>query len=97
MTEVDSAPGGQRLDIWLYRCRLFKTRTLATRHIKKGKIRLSRFGQIQRINKPGFKVLPSDEISFMRGSALFQLEIIGLPHRRGPASEAREYYSAPDS
>lgn len=82
----------QRLDIWLYRTRLIKTRALATRQVTKGKIRLTRDGRTERITKPHYQVRIGDQITLMRGGHLVQLTVAGLPTRRGPASEAQDCY-----
>lgn len=81
-----------RLDVWLYRSRLLKSRALAVELIEKGKIRLTRHNETRRIRKAGYKVAAGDELSFMRGTTLIQVEILGHPNRRGPASEAQSYY-----
>ena len=42
---------GQRIDTWLWHARFFKTRSLATAVVAKGRVRLTRFGQTRRITK----------------------------------------------
>ncbi len=85
--------GSQRLDIWLYRTRLLKTRALAVKLIQSGKVRLTRSQYTQRITKPGYNVTIPDQISFMRGTTLIQVEVVSYPMRRGPVSEARKCYN----
>ena len=82
----------QRLDVWLFRTRLFKTRSLATKTILKGKIRVTRNGRTERITKPHIKFRPGDRALFMRGAELIHVEMISPAERRGPASEARDLY-----
>jgi ribosome-associated heat shock protein Hsp15 len=41
-----------RADVWLWRARFFKTRTLAADFIEEGRIRLTRAGNESRIDKP---------------------------------------------
>jgi len=82
----------ERLDVWLYRSRLIKSRALAVQLIEKGKVRLTRHNETRRITKPGFSVAFDDQLSFMRGTTFIQVEIVGFPTRRGPAAEAREFY-----
>jgi len=81
-----------RLDVWLYRTRLFKTRSLATKTILKGKIRITRHGKTKRTTKPHFMLRAGDGITFMRGSRLMQVEMIAAGTRRGPAREAQALY-----
>lgn len=82
----------QRLDLWLYRARFFKTRALAARNIKTGKIRLVRNHGIQKVFKPHFGVQIGDQISFIRAQSLQYIEVRALPDRRGPATEAQQHY-----
>lgn len=88
----------QRLDIFLFRSRLIKTRALAGKLISSGKVRLTR-GPIldssltERIKKPHTTVRPGDGISFMRGQTLLDITICAIPERRGPAAEARTCYA----
>lgn len=81
-----------RLDIWLFRTRLLKTRSLAARLISKGKIRLRRNGQMERIQKPHALIRPGDHVTFMRGAELISVEMVAAGTRRGPAKEAQTLY-----
>lgn len=82
----------QRLDIWLYRTRLFKTRSAAAAAVTKGKLRLTRAGRTERIRKPHYNVRAGDGLSFMRGQTLLSVTVSAMPARRGPAPEARDHY-----
>lgn len=81
-----------RLDVWLYRTRLFKTRSLATKTIRKGKIRITRHGKTERTTKPHLLLRAGDGVTFMRGKQLMQVEMIAAGTRRGPAPEAQALY-----
>jgi len=81
-----------RLDLWLYRTRLLKTRTGAARMIASGKIRLTRNGQTERTKKPHTLVRPGDGVTFMRGAELLSVRMLAPGTRRGPAPEARTLY-----
>jgi ribosome-associated heat shock protein Hsp15 len=81
-----------RLDIWLFRTRLLKTRSLAARLITKGKIRVRRNGRTDRVQKPHTLIRPGDQITFMRGQELISVEMVEPGERRGPASEAQRLY-----
>ncbi len=83
---------GQRLDVWLFRTRLLKTRSLATKMILKGKIRVTRNGRTERVTKAHLQLKPGDRAAFMRGSEVIHVEMIGAAERRGPSSEASLLY-----
>lgn len=83
---------GCRLDIWLYRTRLTKTRREAQTLISKRKVRLTRAGVTNRVSKPHFIVRPGDQLSFMRARQLYNVEMLSVGVRRGPAREAQTLY-----
>lgn len=82
----------QRLDIWLFRTRLFKTRSLAAKMVSKGKLRHTRAGQTLRVKKPHYNLRAGDGLLFMRGDTLLNVTVTAMPLRRGPAAEARLHY-----
>ena len=82
-----------RLDLFLYRTRLLKTRGTAARLISTGKVRLTRGGTTDRVKKLHTPVRPGDGLSFMRGQTLLDIVINDIPVRRGPAVEARACYT----
>lgn len=96
----ESAPqndlAGLRLDLWLWRARFFKTRTLATRFVDAGRVRVTRAGEVLRGRKPAFPVTPGDVLTFARRGRVFCVRVAALPLRRGPASEAQALYEAVD-
>lgn len=83
---------GCRLDVWLFRTRIFKTRSLATKMILGGKIRVTRNGCTVRIRKPGLILKPGEHVTFMRGTKLIEIEMVSAGYRRGPAPEAQSLY-----
>lgn len=91
-TQDDNHSESLRLDVFLYRTRLLKTRGLAGKIISKGKVRVTRHDSTLRTKKSHTAVRVGDGISFMRGQTLLDLTITALPHRRGPAAEARACY-----
>lgn len=86
-----------RLDIWLWRARFFKTRTLASDYISKRGIRLTRAGQTRKIDKPGARVTAGDTLTFYKAKSLETVEVLSPGIRRGPASEAQTLYRRPIS
>ncbi len=89
---VDSA----RLDVWLWRARFFKTRTLANRFVEAGRVRVTRGGQILRGRKPSFALGVGDILTFSRGGRVDCLRVLGIPLRRGTAPETQGLYQPVD-
>jgi len=82
-----------RLDIWLWRARFFKTRSLAAAAIAKGRIRITSHGQTRRVDKAAALIRPGDRLTLPVNKRILQLEIRALGERRGPASEASALYA----
>lgn len=57
-----------------------------------GKIRLTRNGQTERVKKSGQHLKPGEQVTFMRGPKLIQIEMLSAGTRRGPAAEAQSLY-----
>jgi ribosomal 50S subunit-recycling heat shock protein len=86
-----------RADVWLWRARFFKTRTLAANFVDEGRIRLTRGGVETRIDKCARPLKVGDKLVFAVGGRLTAVSVEGLGERRGPPAEARELYSALDA
>jgi ribosome-associated heat shock protein Hsp15 len=84
---IDEPGDSHRLDKWLWHTRFFKTRSLATAAISGGKVHLNG----ERI-KPAHRVRIGDHISLSLMGIVGEFEVLGLPVRRGPASEAQGHY-----
>jgi ribosomal 50S subunit-recycling heat shock protein len=82
-----------RADVWLWRARFCKTRSLAARLIEEGRVRLTRAGQETRLDKPARTVKPGDALVFAIAGRLHAVRVEALGVRRGPPAEARELYS----
>lgn len=95
VTPAEALPR-QRADLWLYRARLFKSRSLATRFIEAGGVRLERAGRVQRIGRASFNVQPGDVLVFVRGADPVQLRVLDMGERRGPPGEAQTLYECLD-
>jgi len=89
---TDAQEQAVRLDIWLWRARFFRTRTLATDFVSRKGVRLSRSGQTWRSDKPGLRIQPGDLLTFYQNRTIRQIEICQLGIRRGPAAEAQTLY-----
>lgn len=86
---------GCRADVWLWRARFFKTRTLAQKFVDEGRVRLTRAGVESRLDKSSRALKAGDRLVFAVGGRLFELTIAGLGVRRGTPAEARTLYSTP--
>ena len=85
-----SAEAGEkkiRIDKWLWAARFFKTRSLATQAVNGGRVHLNG----ERI-KPSRNVLPGDRLNITRGEVVFDVLVLDLSERRGPATVARKLY-----
>ena len=86
--EPEDAPGGQRLDKWLWFARVTKSRTLAAACIAAGKIKVNR----EKADKPAQIVKIGDVITSRVQKTVRTLRITALGTRRGPPTEARTLY-----
>jgi ribosomal 50S subunit-recycling heat shock protein len=90
MSEVDAC----RADVWLWRARFFKTRSMAARFVEEGRIRLTRAGlEEHRLDKPARPIKVGDQLVFALGGRLIAVTVQAMGDRRGPAEEARALYS----
>jgi ribosome-associated heat shock protein Hsp15 len=84
---------GCRIDVWLWRARFARTRSLAAAMVERGGVRLTHNGAQTRLDKPSRCVHVGDALVFALGGRLVELEVKALGERRGPAEEARGLYS----
>jgi ribosomal 50S subunit-recycling heat shock protein len=82
-----------RADVWLWRARFFKTRSLAAKFVDEGRVRLTRTGQETRLDKCARPVKVGDQLVFAVGGRLIAVAVEALGERRGPPTEARTLYS----
>ena len=82
-----------RADVWLWRARFCKTRTLAAKLIEAGRVRLTRAGQETRLDKPARPLKPGDALVFAIAGRLHAVKVEALGARRGPPAEARALYT----
>jgi len=76
-----------RLDKWLWAARFFKTRSLATQEIDKGRVQVN--GQVA---KPSRELRPGDLIELRHGPVTRAIQVRGLSNMRGPAPVAQALY-----
>ena len=77
-----------RLDLYLYYIRIFKSRNLATKFIISNRLRIS--GQVTQ--KPHKLISIGDVLSLPIQDYVKILKVVDIPKRRGPFSEALNYY-----
>ena len=82
-----------RIDVWLWRARFFKTRSLAARIVEDGGVRLTRGGARNSVDKPSRAVRCGDVLTFAQGQKWIAVRVEALGARRGPAVEARALYA----
>lgn len=87
----------QRIDVWLFRARLAKTRAEAARLISEGGVRIVHDGVTRRLEKPSVEVTPGDALLLPHRGRLAALRVEALGARRGPAAEARLLYRELDA
>jgi ribosome-associated heat shock protein Hsp15 len=82
-----------RIDVWLWRARFFKTRSLAARVVEDGGVRLMRGQSRAPIDKPSRPVRCGDVLTLAQGPKWVAVRVEAFGERRGPATEARTLYS----
>jgi ribosome-associated heat shock protein Hsp15 len=85
-------PDSLRIDRWLFQCRFFKTRSTATAAVTGGHVKLNGVRPA-----PGIRVKVGDRIELVRDRLPWSLEVVSIPARRGPASEAQACYIEDES
>ena len=77
-----------RLDTWLWYARFYKSRSLSSKAILNGKLRINS----NKITKPATKVKTNDVLTLNYVNEIRIIQIQRLGSRRGPASEAQSLY-----
>jgi ribosome-associated heat shock protein Hsp15 len=80
-----------RIDKWLWAARFFKTRSLAADAVESGKVTMNE----ARI-KPAKAIGPGDRLVIRLGQYHFDVQVLALSNRRGPAPEAQKLYRETD-
>ena len=76
-----------RLDKWLWAARFYKTRSLATEEIGKGRVRVNGVEA-----KPAREVKPGDTVELRREAVTRTIVVLALSGLRGPAPQAQLLY-----
>ena len=92
MEQHEAETAGLRIDKWLWCTRFYKSRSQATTAVAGGLVHVNG----ERV-KPSRAVHLDDRIEITRDELRFEVVILGLPVRRGPAPEARSHYVETDA
>ncbi len=79
----------QRLDQWLWHARFFKTRSLATKLVSGGHVRVDG----TRVSKPAYPLRSDVTLTFPQARQIRVIRVEALATRRGPAPEAQALYT----
>lgn len=77
-----------RLDRWLWFTRFYKTRVAAGEAVRGGHVRVNGVRA-----RAAHRVSVGDRIELVRQKLSYDLTVVGLPGRRGPAPEAQACYA----
>jgi ribosome-associated heat shock protein Hsp15 len=81
------ASGALRIDKWLWCTRFYKTRSLAQAAVEGGHVQVN--GERVKASRP---VKVGDRLHVVRERERFEIDVLAMPARRGPATEARGHY-----
>ena len=76
-----------RIDKWLWCARFFKTRSLAAKAVRGGKVYVNSVKV-----KPACKILIGDFLRLWSGNLFFEYEVLAISGRRGPSADAVQLY-----
>ncbi|MBA3757153.1 MAG: RNA-binding S4 domain-containing protein [Nitrosomonas sp.] len=80
-----------RIDKWLFAARFFKTRSLASDAVERGRVTLND----QRV-KPAKVVSVGDMLAIRIGNVQYVIKVLALCNQRGSATQAQQLYSETD-
>jgi ribosome-associated heat shock protein Hsp15 len=81
------APARLRVDRWLWCARFYKTRSAAADAVKGGHVRVN-----GRRTKAAHEIKLGDALSITRDETEYEISVVAIPVRRGPAPEAQRCY-----
>jgi len=76
-----------RIDKWLWAARFFKTRTLASDAVERGKVKLN-----DERTKPSHQVRVGDKLLIDNGATEWQVLVCAIADKRGSAAQAQTLY-----
>src|SRR3954469_16094869 len=78
----------QRIDKWLFFARVVKSRSLATKLVQAGRVRINR----EKAEQAAHQVKPGDVLTITLDRRVLVYRVAAAGARRGPAGEARLLY-----
>jgi ribosome-associated heat shock protein Hsp15 len=88
MTGDASDTTSLRLDKWLWFARFVKSRSLASKLVEDGRMRVNNVPTA----KAHYAIRPGDVLTFALGPHIRVIKVVALGQRRGPAVEAQQLY-----
>ncbi len=85
--ESPHAAASLRVDKWLWCTRFYKTRSIAQDAVEGGHVQVN--GERVKAARP---IKVGDRLRITRERERFEVDVTGIPARRGPATEARQHY-----
>ena len=76
-----------RIDKWLWAARFYKTRGLSAEAVEGGKVQVNG----ERV-KPAKTLKPGDALVIRNGPYVWEITVLAMSERRGPAAEAAKLY-----
>jgi ribosome-associated heat shock protein Hsp15 len=92
MTAPETQNNKLRIDKWLWAARFFKTRSLAIDAVEMGKVLCNDL----RV-KPAKALTVGDQLMIRLGKFQFEIEVLMLSDKRGPAPQAQKLYRESDA
>jgi ribosome-associated heat shock protein Hsp15 len=86
--EEQESTSALRIDRWLWNARFFRSRSLAQQAVEGGRVQVNG----ERV-RPSRLVRVGDRLHVTREREHYDLVVLGIPLRRGPAPEARQCYA----
>lgn len=77
-----------RIDKWLWAARFYKTRSLASEEIVKGRVEVN-----AQVAKPSREIKVGDTVVMRQGPVIRTVTVLGISHQRGPATVAQQLYA----
>jgi len=86
--ETPESLASVRLDLWLWAARFYKTRAMAKQAIEGGKVEVQGQGA-----KASRQLKGGEQLRVRRGEESFDVQVLALSERRGPAPVAQALYA----
>lgn len=88
MVQPAESDDRHRIDKWLWHVRFFKTRSQAADAVSGGRVKL----EGDRV-KPAHAVRIGQVVAITQADRVIEVQVLALPSRRGPATEAQACYA----